>query len=1669
MRLIGIRKKRKITAELGLTAAISPSGSVVGQKSGSLPNVLAPPLGGILSFSALLASVVSGPSLITVNEDVSGSIAPTGTVANVVGTVPSDTATFAAVASISPSGALSVGIDPATVTISRTFGGMIVPSNGALASQVLTITLTKQITAQVVPTGSVAGAASGPSLVTIPASVSGSITPTASVSNATTTPGIPITQSVDGTITPAGAPTSIIDPFTVVVLNSKSGSITPTGVLAVQSNGTITKSIGGSIAPASSVARAVSGPSFVTVPKSVAGTINPHGAKTDVVVPPPITFFSQETAGTIAPASTLSKTVSGPSIVTIPKSVSGIIVPAGARSSTVSGPSFVTVPKAVGGSLVMTGALASLVQGPSFVTFPQAVNGTITPHGAISSGSFVTVTKSIAGTITPGASVARVVSGSSTVVPKSVGGTITPVASVIQFVSGGQISSDPMYVSMGSWDLNEFDLPPAWKSISFTGIQPNDTPAEWKSIFDAMRARGMKGGPAIVGKSTIGDPDPNGGWDFNFTKYKALVDIIAAVSGIAGYISGGECDIFCIADEPQHALFNGTFTPDLMKQCCQYIKSKLPGIKTWVRAPYEKISGTRLPTGGWAGTLDYSDAQYTGPLHGDSGMPKTATPLETYIQQRDALATIGVLPFCGGNWWNGGDGSSGIVAPEGTGFWTMTPVEIRACIDAAVQITQAKYFMWWTNARNSSLGGAAQMYQLQQQSSYNNAFVYCRDTGMARGATNPVPTYFTGTAQQPASYPPPSITVGQAVRDSVFGHKVFHLLDNARLQDADHPALNSDNSTLYFVQGGAGMLGNVTWTVSASQVQVGTVRSAFDTGFSGVVDGVIWDRNDRRFMYYLSGQASLRIFKKDITATTVVAKDIGIDPAFVALWGAQASTLIGSGLHSSRSQERFTGIVGAGLGIFVWDRLTAASWHWKAPAGKTVMRTTIDDIGQYVKIHFTDQTWVNLKLLTNGVYTQLGGVSSPYSPQPVTIPTGTVNISPGTNIQTVVNANVAGTKYLLMAGVHRMQTITPKAGDFFYAQPGAILNGSRLLTAFGTSGALFTATGQTQQGTASGLCTVGTVCSLPEDLWVDDVLQTRVGTLAEVNSAGKWFFDYAADTIYMFSNPSGKTVEITVPERAFVISNINVTIKGLTIEKYSSSGNVSAAIDIFASGCVVEDCEVRKCHGCGISVNTNSQIRRCFVHHNGMIGMTGSTCTGVVIENCEVSFNNTIGFDQFWASGGIKLVNQVNSATVRNCYVHDNKGNGIWYDNCDGPCNTDGNYCADNTQSGIYHEVSGSGTHQNNICVRNRFNILVGNSDHVTVTGNTVSDGSVSGIIGRQVSRPELPARDLNNLLVTNNDINSQVVSPPQGNGVAQFVNNNAYFTSKNNVFNNNRYVFPSTTSAFLSWNNVMNTFAQWRTFGQDAVGSVTAGPGGAPPVPGSSGYLTISDPPIRDDNQSNKIWQYRGFGLRRFTFDPADQTATLVYQNPQRSSKADPYNKGWVSLQAVDEVVYGTLFYSGTISTSWVLHSGEIYKVNWATELAAQPNKGAPEIVRQGIGQLTLVSSLANLTARGQWFYDSATSTLYVRCTDGLSPATKRMVVFDWRFGSEEILMITTAGVLKGRLCHHYNHVSDPTVDVDAARGGSVTYDGSRVLFASNWGGQATMGVYAVLTDPTL
>jgi hypothetical protein len=450
---------------------------------------------------------------------------------------------------------------------------------------------------------------------------------------------------------------------------------------------------------------------------------------------------------------------------------------------------------------------------------------------------------------------------------------------------------------------------------------------------------------------------------------------------------------------------------------------------------------------------------------------------------------------------------------------------------------------------------------------------------------------------------------------------------------------------------------------------------------------------------------------------------------------------------------------------------------------------------------------------------------------PVAAQTNQVTLAPGSDIQQAVASNPGNTTFVITPGTYRLQQIQPKDGDIFIGQPGAILSGAQLLTTFTRVGNLWAVYGQIQQGQQNGYCDPQhPACTHPEDLFFDNNPLLHVDNLSSVAHGG-WFFDYANHVIYFADDPTGHTVETSTARSAFSGPAQNVTIRGLTIEKYAVPAQMGAIGDQYPGpGWTITNNEVRWNHGAGINMPSGGQANQNYVHHNGQKGMGGSGNNTLVQDN-EISFNNWAGFDPNWETGGAKFA-LTNGLILRRNYVHDNIGPGLWTDIDNINTLYENNVILNNTGPGIQHEISYTATIRYNIV---RYNSAAGtswlwgsqisiqNSQGVEVYGNTVeampNGGNGIGIIQQnRGSGAYGPYLAMNNYIHNNTIIYRQGSAGVSGE-IADY-QSPTLVTNGNNRFDYNAYHLVDISAVHFVWGG-WATWSAMQAAGQELHGTL--------------------------------------------------------------------------------------------------------------------------------------------------------------------------------------------------------------------------------------------------------
>lgn len=239
----------------------------------------------------------------------------------------------------------------------------------------------------------------------------------------------------------------------------------------------------------------------------------------------------------------------------------------------------------------------------------------------------------------------------------------------------------------------------------------------------------------------------------------------------------------------------------------------------------------------------------------------------------------------------------------------------------------------------------------------------------------------------------------------------------------------------------------------------------------------------------------------------------------------------------------------------------------------------------------------------------------------ITCPAGSVDIAPGTAIQSVINAHAGGTTYCLRAGVFAVTSaITPRTGDTFVGEYGAILDGSGWATNDGTQAAFRAHNQDIDDVTIQNLV----IRNMPQN-----------GIHAFKDFADRWHVDHteiAYSGVAGVALPNGGTVR-------------NSFIHHSTISGYGA---------YLANDVVFENNELSyNGNESKICLTRNVIFRNNHVHHNvNGIWYDGEN-TGSLIEGNVIEDNDGQGV--YYEVSGQGL--------IRNNIVRRNGGNGIFITN----------------------------------------------------------------------------------------------------------------------------------------------------------------------------------------------------------------------------------------------------------------------------------------------------------------------------------------------------------------------------------------------------------------------
>lgn len=172
---------------------------------------------------------------------------------------------------------------------------------------------------------------------------------------------------------------------------------------------------------------------------------------------------------------------------------------------------------------------------------------------------------------------------------------------------------------------------------------------------------------------------------------------------------------------------------------------------------------------------------------------------------------------------------------------------------------------------------------------------------------------------------------------------------------------------------------------------------------------------------------------------------------------------------------------------------------------------------------------------------------------------------------------------------------------------------------------------------------------------------------------------------------------------AFTQHAKNVTIEYLDIQGFNAPVDEGVVNHDGGDGWVITDNTIHDNHGAAMMAGSGQVVRANCLRDNGQYAMNaariGNGITGIVVESNEISGNNADNIEKTipgcGCTGGIKFWD-VNGADVRNNWVHDNKGVGLWADTNNNDFLIENNLVENNDAEAIFYEISYNLTLRNN-------------------------------------------------------------------------------------------------------------------------------------------------------------------------------------------------------------------------------------------------------------------------------------------------------------------------------------------------------------------------------------
>jgi hypothetical protein len=373
------------------------------------------------------------------------------------------------------------------------------------------------------------------------------------------------------------------------------------------------------------------------------------------------------------------------------------------------------------------------------------------------------------------------------------------------------------------------------------------------------------------------------------------------------------------------------------------------------------------------------------------------------------------------------------------------------------------------------------------------------------------------------------------------------------------------------------------------------------------------------------------------------------------------------------------------------------------------------------------------------------------------VPSGAVVVSPSGSdsaagtpaapVRTIARAAAiarSGSTIVLRGGSYHESVMLPREKALTvqsYPGEAAWLDGSSVVTGFAKVGNAWVRSGWTASFDRSPTYARGAPDSTtpayqwinpsypyaawPDQVWVDGTALRQVGSAGAV-TAGTFYVDYAADKLYVGTDPTGKTVRASDLVVGMTVLGSGSVVRGIGIRRFAPSVPDMGTLRLFGPNVRVENVEVSDNANGGVTVNASGvTLDRVSSLRNGQVGFHAHRSDNLTATSVRSQHNNRERFNPAPAAAGWKVTGS-RTVTVRNSTFTDNYASGIWFDESVHNVSVTGSSMLANTRHGLVFELSAKATAVNNVISGNLENgLLVLDSSQVSLWNNSVRGGQL--------------------------------------------------------------------------------------------------------------------------------------------------------------------------------------------------------------------------------------------------------------------------------------------------------------------------------------------------------